>query len=304
LNAVFAALQAAEGFGLLGRLRPQQSNFPPHYSHAVEWLLQRGPLVCGPELVLRALEAERDRSKLRTALDFLTPQRGNVTRRGRAGIMLNGGSTMSDRCVAASLAGFIQELAVSCVAHGYFFYVTGEIPPDKDPVCTDEKIITRYGIGISRWARCRRKRAGLANVRFLRHGPFFVIIATQGEHPFFTDEAGQIHDIRRRPIRFAGYSVGCGKSRRDGSLHVSVRIHREVFSSLKEYFRDIAVHRPAEIIGQGLRALPFEPYAPVRNQLRILLRAVNRRRKAAGLELVPWDAIPRRRVPVKPFSPR
>ena len=209
---------------------------------------------------------------------------------------------MSDRCVTTSVAGFIQQLAVSCVAQGYYFYVTGKIPPHKDAARTDQKLISRYGIGVSKWVRCRRKRSGLANVRFLRHGPFFVIIATHGEHPFFTAEASQIHDIRRKPIRFAGYSVGCGKARREGKLHASVRIDREDFSRLKQSFESLAVHRSSEFIWQALHSLPYEPYAPVKNQLRIILRAVNRRRNAAGLEPVAWDAIRRRRVPVKPFG--
>ena len=35
------------------------------------------------------------------------------------------------RCEAASVEGFIQQLAVSYVAKGYWFYVTGRIPHHK-----------------------------------------------------------------------------------------------------------------------------------------------------------------------------
>jgi hypothetical protein len=45
-------------------------------------------------------------------------------------------------------------------------------------------------------------------------------------------------------------------------------------------------------------------YAPVRNQLRVLIRAVNHRRKTAGLELVPGEVLCWRRGPVKPFAER
>ena len=62
------------------------------------------------------------------------------------------------------------------------------------------------------------------------------------------------------------------------------------------------MHRTVEDLYRELRAIPYEPYAPVRDQLRGVLREVNRRRKAAGLELVPLDALGWRRVPVKPFS--
>jgi hypothetical protein len=50
------------------------------------------------------------------------------------------------------------------------------------------------------------------------------------------------------------------------------------------------------------RTMPFEPYAPVRDQIRILLRAVNRKRKVAGLELVPWDAPRHRLASLAPFG--
>ena len=88
---------------------------------------------------------------------------------------------MAYRCVAASVAGFVQQLAVCYVARGYYYYVTGRIPDSKDPTKTDEKILEQYGISVSKWVRARRKRSGLANVQYLRYGDFFVIIANHGE---------------------------------------------------------------------------------------------------------------------------
>lgn len=79
---------------------------------------------------------------------------------------------MTYRCVAASVAGFIQQLAVAYVAHGYWFYVSGVVPDHKDPVDLDRKIIAQYGLNISKWTRARRKQAGLANVQYLRYGRF------------------------------------------------------------------------------------------------------------------------------------
>lgn len=48
--------------------------------------------------------------------------------------------------------------------------------------------------------------------------------------------------------------------------------------------------------------LPFEPYALVRWQEFHILRAVNRRRKAAGLPPVPKECIWMKRRPIKPFG--
>lgn len=209
---------------------------------------------------------------------------------------------MAYRCVATSVAGFVQQLAVGYLAHGYYFYVRGHIPDPKDPARTDQKILDQYGIALSKWARHRRRKQGAASVQYLRHGRFYVILATHGRHPFFAAEAQQIRDFRRHPLFFMGYSIGCRRARGGGAYHASVRIQREAFGELKAQFQRMAVHRSVEDLVREFRALPFEPYAPVRDQLRILLRAVNRGRKAAGLEPVPREALRRRRFPVRPFE--
>jgi hypothetical protein len=99
-----------------------------------------------------------------------------------------------------------------------------------------------------------------------------------------------------------GYSIGCRRARGSGEYHASVRINRERFTELRARFKSVAVHRTVEELCSDLRHLPFEPYAPVRCQLFGLVRAVNRRRKVAGLELVPWSALRLRRSPVRPFA--
>ena len=206
------------------------------------------------------------------------------------------------RCEATSVAGFVQQLAVGYIANRYWFYVTGTIPERKDPCAVDAKIIGQYGIDMSKWTRCRRKRAGLANVQYVRQGRFFVIIATRGEHPLFASERKRLRDVREHPIHFRGYSIGCRRVGAGGKYHPSVRIHRGHYRELKAHFAQMAVHRSVEDLCRELRALPFEPYAPMRNQLRGIQRAINRRRKAAGLELLPWDALRWRRSPVQPFG--
>jgi len=208
---------------------------------------------------------------------------------------------MEYRCVATSVAGFIQQLAVAYVAHGYWFYVTGRVPDHKDPATIDRKIIRQYGIDVSKWARSRRKKTGLARVQYLRYDRFFVILATHGEHPFFAAEGNQVRDVRRHPLHFMGYTIGCRQGRDGQKWHPSVRIAREVCRELKARYAAIAVHRPVEDLYRELSRLGFEPYAAVRDQLYGILRALNRRRHAAGLELVPASAIRWRRAPVKPF---
>ena len=209
---------------------------------------------------------------------------------------------MAYRCVATSVAGFVQQLAVAYIANSSWFYVKGWIPERKDPARTDAKIITQYDLDVSKWTRARRRKAGAASVQYLRCGRFYVIVATHGEHPFYAAEGRQVHDFRRRPLFCEGYSIGCRCARGGGKWHASVRIERERFRRLKCDFGGLAVHCSIEEMVRHFRAIVFERYAPVRDQLGILLRAVNRRRKAAGFELVPLDAIHRLRRSIRPFG--
>jgi hypothetical protein len=203
---------------------------------------------------------------------------------------------MKYRCEATGVAGFVQQLAVAYIGRGYFFYVLGEIPEKKEPSVIDERLVEKYGIEIGKTARARRKASGFANIQYLRFERSFVLVSTHGKHPFFDQEGSLIRDARELPIKFGGYSI----SYRGGHPHV--RIEQRQYLELKAYFGEIAVHRKAARIEGMFKRLPFEPYAPVRSQLFGILRAVNRRRKLAGYELVPSSCIRVRRRVISPFA--
>ena len=124
-------------------------------------------------------------------------------------LMRNDG--MEYRCVATSVGGFVQQLVSCYLPHGYWFYVSGVIPPGKDPADIDEKLLAKYGIGVSRTSRARRKSVGIANVHYIRYYRRFLLLATHGFHPFYDEEAKSIRDVRRIPIRFEGYSISVAK---------------------------------------------------------------------------------------------
>lgn len=203
---------------------------------------------------------------------------------------------MQYRCVATTAEGFVQQLAVSYLRNGYFFYVAGHVPEGKDPAAVDRKLVERYAIDLSKWERMRRKKAGQANMQYLRFGRFFLLLATHGEHRFFEEETKVIRDARREPVRFAGYSV----SHRGGHPHV--RIDRTEYRLLKERLLSLALRRTEGELTREFTSLAFEPYAPVRRQMLNLLRAVNERRKAAGLAPVPVTCIRMKRRIYRPFG--
>lgn len=222
---------------------------------------------------------------------------------------------MEYRCEATSITGFVQQLVSCYLPHGYWFYVSGCIPEHKDPRVVDEKLLAKYGISISRSSRARRKLVGIANIHYLRHERFFVLLATHGHHPFYDDEDENIQDVRRVPIKFDGYSIGVKKGgyRRkaspksppipDDKWRVRVQIGREPYRDLTAYFLDIALLRTVEQLSRDLFSLRYEPYAPVRQQILNILRLVNKARKAAGLEPVSPKVLRYQRNIVRPFEP-
>ncbi len=199
-------------------------------------------------------------------------------------------------CEAVSPEGFVQQLAVSLVPNGYWFYVKGIIPEGKDPRAIDQKLIEKYRIAVSKFTRCRRKRSGLANVQYLRHSRFFVLIATHGRHEFFEEERIRIKDLRETPIKFASYAI----SFRGGHAHV--RIEQQTLRDLNGFFLNFATKRSRAWLEEMFLKLPFEPYAPVRRQEWTLWRRVNEARAASRMEPLSQSCLRQRRNIVRPFD--
>lgn len=222
---------------------------------------------------------------------------------------------MPYRCEATSLEGFVQILASNYLPHGYWFYVTGRVPAGKDPSQVDAKLMEKYGIGLSRQQRARRKLQGMANVHYVRFEDFFVILATHGKHPFFAAEQTAVKDIRKTPLQFRGYSLtvrrggflkksaGDESPTPDSRYRVRVTIGRKAFRNLQADLVDKAAHRAVDALRWELWNQPFEPYAPIRKQYLMVLRQMNRIRSALGYDRVPTDAIRYQRRIVKPFEP-
>jgi NAD(P)-dependent dehydrogenase (short-subunit alcohol dehydrogenase family) len=65
------------------------------------------------------------------------------------------------------------------------------------------------GTGLtSRSGVARGGSGGPANEAYLRHGRFFVLLASHGEHPFFEHEGRVVKDSRGVPIKFGSYAIG------------------------------------------------------------------------------------------------
>ncbi|HZZ26692.1 MAG TPA: hypothetical protein VFE46_01690 [Pirellulales bacterium] len=222
---------------------------------------------------------------------------------------------MQYRYEATSEKGFVQQLATNILTHGYYFYVQGYVPEGKDPREIDKKLMTKYGVEISRSQRARRKLSGLANVHYLRFERRWILLATHGDHLFKVEEAKNIRDVREHPIQAVGYSQwvkrgnflkrgsGDDVATPDGKYRVRVLISREAYRDLRAYFLAERWNWSVERLSAELRLIPYEPYAPVRKQLLKLLFLINQKRRTAGYNRVPADVFRYRRDIVKVFEP-
>ncbi len=211
------------------------------------------------------------------------------------------------RCIAASPEGLVQQVAVSYLRHGYWFYVTGQINGHKDPKSIDEKLLNKYEINTSERYRADRKRRGLANMQYIRYENWFLLLATEGHHTFKQQERKQIRDCRRYPIRFNGYSISyrrgpvTPKGGGEPKWHSCVRIDKPTYRQLKSLFLERARHRNVDTLAAELSRIGFARYAPIRRQLLNLLRTINKIRSQSGFEEIPISALKLKRKIVKPF---
>ncbi len=225
---------------------------------------------------------------------------------------------MAYRFEAATPESVVQLIAASYLRHGYYWYVTGTIPPSKAPSHVDQKLIDKYGIDVSEWERTRRKKNGLANAQYIRFEHWFILMVTEGHHPLKlpTRQGGekeQLRDARRVPVRFRGYSISYrrsgitpkGADPKDDSVrkwHAHVRIDEPTYRQLKTHFVNRACHRSPENLARELAAIPYARYATIRRQLLTLLKLMNEARKPMGYEPLPYSALQLRRTPVKVYA--
>jgi hypothetical protein len=245
---------------------------------------------------------------------------------------------MRSKYLVTSVDGMVAQL-VNLISKGYRYYFVGKVEDPELRAVRDTRILDYYEADLPKWTRERRKLKKQANFRYLRYLDWFIVLATDGEADrFWREDRERIRDVRDTGIRFKGYSISyrqggfqsipahektwrndmwaeyrsCreqGKAGvkpprppRDMKWHVRVELDYETYEGLKAYFLNVATHREACFIAQEFFDLAFQPYRPVREQIRTILRAVNKARRAAGYQQIPASVIRFKRRIVKPFG--
>ena len=203
-------------------------------------------------------------------------------------------STVDYPCEAKSIDAFLAQL-VRYVASGHWFYVRCRIPAGKNPQRVDEKLLRLYDIRRPRWQRKRRHLKDNAGIHYLRYDRLFVILLTKGQHEtFYRDHGPSVLDIRRTALKAFGYSIRWSFSEAEKRSRASVRLDKETYRDVKGHMLAICLwpcYRSPEAMEHEFRRLPYQLYGPVREQLYRIARAVNRRRRRAGLPSIDYDCI-------------
>ena len=111
----------------------------------------------------------------------------------------------------------------------------------------------------------------------------FVIIATEGRHDaLYADHGSSIRDVRKKAMEVFGYSVRYPFCRREQRQRVMIRLSSNERGKLKCRLLRLATsasHRAKERMEREFKQLPYQIYAPVFGQLRVVVREVNRARR-------------------------
>ena len=114
---------------------------------------------------------------------------------------------MEYRCVATSVAGFVQQLVSCYLPHGYWFYVSGSSRKTRIRGRWIESCWPSTGSAFhgSRGQDARRWGSPMSTISAINAGsccwqPTDIIRFSMKKHK-------NIRDARRVPIKFAGYSI-------------------------------------------------------------------------------------------------
>ena len=166
--------------------------------------------------------------------------------------------------------------------YGYLHYTVIEIPEGKDLEKIDRKIIDCYEVTFCRTTRQRRREKGQSNVIYIRYDRLFILMATDGNHGKF----GEIphYNFTSSPFHFRGYSLGI----KEGKPHLQISPRR--FKVIKGQVDKIALHNKTKVVAYFRRISPFR-FEGITTQKWKLMKAVNKRRKVAGLPRLKWEEV-------------
>ena len=189
------------------------------------------------------------------------------------------------------------------VTNGYFFYFHNRLSKRWDPESLDRKLIEKWGLDQPGWKREKRRRGHAPAIWYLRYDRSYLLTATHGKgrdgqpHEFFRYYGDNILDIRRHPVQFRGYAIHYPISANSGQRRLTVRLNAQRYDELRSRLTKMAIqdrYRQPELLEAECSRLPYQWYWGVQQQVRGIVKQVNRRRRYAGFEPLRLSCVPRR----------
>ena len=196
------------------------------------------------------------------------------------------------RYEARTFGGFLRKIAYDYARYGYTEYAVREIPVGKDIRAVDEKLLRVYGVTYHYTTRAKRRKSGEANVAYVRYGRRFILMAQPGEGETWNRVVRR--DLRVESLLLHGYEV-----RVYGKTPV-ITIAQRRWRRVRALVLGLALQpepRVRHLVVTWLsKVFPYS-FPGIVQQKRRLIRAVNRRRKIAGLPLVTGAEVSEVRYP-------
>ena len=187
---------------------------------------------------------------------------------------------------ARTFGDFLRKIAYDYARYGYTEYAVREIPQGKDIRAVDEKLLRVYGVTYHYTTRAKRRKAGKANVAYVRYKRRFILMAQPGEGETWNRVVRR--NLQVEPLLIGGYEL-----RVRGKTPV-ITIAERRWRRVRALVLGLALHpepRVRHLLVTWLqRVFPYS-FPGIVQQKRRLVRAVNRRRKTAGLPLVTGAAL-------------
>ena len=182
---------------------------------------------------------------------------------------------------------YLREVANVFIPNGFLFYVFGLTIEDEPSEVTDHQVLKRF--------EAAKRRSGgadvAAHVRYLRWNRYWVVTGTEKVLWFFAVKGRSVGDFREDPLIFAGYKIRAVRSKDGKGYEGCVEVGGGLFEGFAERWLKAAVSSSAYEIATSILEADFGDYPQVVERLERVLRAINERRKAAGLDLVPRSAV-------------
>ncbi|PWU19898.1 MAG: hypothetical protein C5B50_05560 [Verrucomicrobia bacterium] len=192
------------------------------------------------------------------------------------------------------IKGFIVESREECmreitdvlIPNKFFFYIAGQCRREP-PAIEDENTLQIFEAAVSKLGATEFE----AELRFYRWGAWRIVAGTERVVPVFKEARAPARDMRQHPLHCMGYTIKAIQLGDEEHYQAYVEITREFLGLFEPRWLNFALKWSVEQIAKDFSQVDYVRYPQVLAEVERILAVINERREAAGLPLVPRDAL-------------